>query len=118
MIIDYGGIVNKPIPTVLFYFDTFNKKSLIFGVAYKITKAEFLKIEDLIMNSNLVQKVDSSKVGYYTLKITKNCNKNYFITANKINTMELVNNIQKQVKNYSMRKKVERRFQENLDRVL
>jgi len=122
IMLEYGGEIDKPLPLIIFYIDSFDMSSSLlyvdmdtppgskvyFGKAYKVSNCEFASIEVVILENKLVVKADTSDFDYYNFTIARNGQKlRYVMTKiNKTGLIDLFDEILKKIEDPGMRENV------------
>lgn len=84
----------KPVPIIVFNVDSVTTKKLRFaGYKFKITRKEFLEIENVIRGNSSYIIIDSLAVRYFDLIVTKDGKRTIYGTVNLRRSKELVSRI-------------------------
>jgi hypothetical protein len=117
IMIEYGGTMDKPIPSNVFYIDSFNKGNYFFGSTYKVSKSSFQGIADAIRRSVHSVKTDISLVGYCNFFIATENESVLYVTNDFHNTSQLFKEISRQVLEDGIRNSLEGSFTDILSRI-
>lgn len=91
--------IEKPMPVIVFYLDSFETDNLSFvGRKFKIKKEEFGGIEKVIKEESSYIILDSNAVRYYDIDIVKKNTKTKYGTVNLTKTKQLIFKIIEQLR--------------------
>ena len=100
--LDYaGGPVDKPIPTVVFSVEKYEKSYDFIGSVYYVSKCELLSIKEVIEEERFSHVIDTTDVGYYNFLIVAGGKKKLYVSDDKKNTAALFDRITSQLERKS-----------------
>lgn len=117
IILEYGGVYDKPMPVIVFYTHCFVADTLFFGVSYKINEREFLNMITVLSKNEYCKESDSIFVGYYNLKIYTSDKFINYTTNNKIATRDVFDSILAQIENKELVKRADGIIKGIMDRL-
>ncbi len=102
----------KPIPSIIFHLDTFVIDEITFvGYKFKVSKKEFILLEDVIKKGSSYIVIDSLAKRYYDIILVKNGKRTVYGTVNLNKSRKLFSSIIEQVHDSKKYPEIARAFE-------
>ncbi len=106
LILSYGGPQNKPVPTIIFYVNSYKKPENTFLKTFKITKETFASIKKEIETDTLYKLNNPKEAGYFNFTIVDKSETNIFATFDKETTKRMLLKIPTVIHNSKLRREI------------